>query len=66
MADPFKPAAGAMPPLLVGRNCVIEEFLESLNDDPGASGLLELITGVRDVGKTIMLTTLGDSIRERG
>ena len=66
MANPFKPTAGATPPLLVGRNRVIEEFLESLDDGPGAPGLLELITGARGVGKTVMLTALGDSARERG
>ena len=66
MANPFKPTAGATPPLLVGRNRVIEEFLESLDDGPGAPGLLELITGARGVGKTVMLTALGDSAREHG
>ena len=34
MANPFKPTAGATPPLLVGRSRVIEEFLESLDDGP--------------------------------
>ncbi len=66
MTNPFKPTAGATPPLLVGRNRVIEEFLESLDDGPGAPGLLELITGARGVGKTVMLTALGDSAREHG
>ena len=58
MTNPFKPTAGATPPLLVGRDRVIEEFLESLDDGPGAPGLLELITGARGVGKTVMLTAL--------
>lgn len=66
MANPFKPTAGAAPLLLVDRNRVIEEFLESLDDGPGAPGFLEFITGTRGVGKTVMLTALGDLARERG
>lgn len=32
----FKPTARAAPPLLVGRQDVIEEFVESIEDGPGA------------------------------
>ena len=66
MPNPFKPTAGAPPPLLVGRDHLIASFLESLDDGPGAPGLLTLITGARGVGKTVMLTELGDAARQRG
>ena len=61
MANPFKPTAGATPPLLVGRNRVIEEFLESLDDGPGAPGLLELITGAA----WSIITRLREPLRKR-
>lgn len=56
--NPFKPTAGATPPLLVGRDEVLERFAEALDDGPGAPGRLTLITGARGVGKTVMLTEL--------
>ncbi len=43
--NPFKPTAGATPPLLVGRDDTLEEFAESLDDGPGAPARLALFTG---------------------
>lgn len=60
MPNPFKPTAGATPPVLVGRRDVLDEFQESLDDGPGAPGLLQLLSGARGVGKTVMLTELGN------
>jgi hypothetical protein len=60
VANPFKPTAGAVPPLLVGRRGVLEEFQESIEDGPGAPGLLQLFSGARGVGKTVMLNELGE------
>jgi len=58
--NPFKPTAGATPPLLVGRSDAMEEFSESLADGPGAPGRLTIFTGARGVGKTVMLTEVAD------
>ena len=52
MPNPFKPTAGANPPLLVGRDDLIEEFAESIEDAPGAPMRLSIFTGRRGVGKT--------------
>lgn len=54
--NPFKPTAGAPPPVLVGRDDVLHEFEMAIEDGPGAPGRLALITGTRGVGKTVMLT----------
>jgi len=54
-ANPFKPTAGANPPLLVGRDDVLTELSDALDDGPGAPGRLTLITGQRGAGKTVML-----------
>lgn len=64
--NPFKPTAGATPPLLVGRDDDLEEFAESLDDGPGAPGRLTIFTGARGVGKTVMLTEVADTALQRG
>lgn len=58
MRNPFKPTAGATPPLLVGRQPILDDFAESIEDGPGAPYLLQLMTGPRGVGKTVMLGAL--------
>lgn len=63
MANPFKPTAGADPPLLVGRGDLIDEFLESIEDGPGAPLRLAFFTGPRGVGKTVLLNALGELVQ---
>jgi len=62
-ANPFKPTAGANPPLLVGRDEVIEEFIESIDDGPGAPGRLTIFSGPRGIGKTVMLNAVGNELQ---
>lgn len=57
-SNPFKPTAGKMPPVLLGRDEIIADFRESLANGAGAPGRLMLITGQRGYGKTVMLTEL--------
>lgn len=64
--NPFKPSSGATPPLLVGREQVLEDFAESLDDGPGAPGRLTIFTGARGVGKTVMLTEIAETALPRG
>lgn len=66
MPNPFKPTAGATPPLLVGRQPILESFQESIEDGPGSPFLLQLMTGARGVGKTVMLGELGDVAQRNG
>lgn len=54
--NPFKPTAGKMPPILIGRQSIIEDFSEALANGAGAPGRIMLITGQRGFGKTVMLT----------
>ena len=49
-----------MPPLLLGRQWATDRFSESIDDGSGAPDLLTLVTGARGIGKTVMLTELGD------
>ena len=54
--NPFKPTAGKMPPILIGRHSIIEDFSEALTNGVGAPGRIMLVTGQRGFGKTVMLT----------
>ena len=57
-ANPFKPTAGKMPPILIGRQSIIDDFTEGLVNGAGAPGRLMIVTGQRGFGKTVMLTEL--------
>lgn len=54
-SNPFKPSAGHLPPILVGRDGVLDDFREGLDDGSGAPGRLMRVTGARGVGKTVLL-----------
>ena len=64
--NPFKPSAGHLPPLLVGRDDILDDFTTALDDGPGAPGRLMRITGARGVGKTVILTEFRDLASKRG
>ena len=66
MPNPFHPSFGVSPPLLVGRDGVLEDFVEALEDGPGAAGRATLYTGARGAGKTVMLNAVEDRAKERG
>lgn len=65
--NPYTPNAGARPPALVGRDDLLESF-EILLDRlrRGHSEQSMLITGLRGVGKTVLLTSFEERARERG
>ena len=63
--NPFKPTAGKRPPMLIGRESVIEDFEEGLDNGAGAPGRLMLITGNRGCGKTVLLRELQRLANER-
>ncbi|WP_243387506.1 ATP-binding protein [Bifidobacterium felsineum] len=54
-----------MPPLLIGRDAIIDDFEEGLDDGPGAPGRLMRVTGARGVGKTVILTEFGRIAKAR-
>lgn len=58
-ANPFKPTAGKMPPILIGRDDVISDFAQGIENGAGAPSRLMLVTGQRGSGKTVLLTELG-------
>lgn len=66
LLNPFKPTAGAEPPVLVGRDKVLEDFSDGILEGVGSPGRLIRITGPRGSGKTVLLTELGDIACENG
>ena len=64
--NPYTPNAGARPPALVGRDDQLESF-EILLDRlrRGHTEQSMLITGLRGVGKTVLLTSFEERARER-
>jgi hypothetical protein len=64
--NPFHASFGVSPPLLVGRDDLLDDFAEALEDGPGAAGRATLYTGARGAGKTVMLNAVEDRARERG
>jgi AAA+ ATPase superfamily predicted ATPase len=54
--NPFRPGAGHQPPYLAGRTYEIREFQSLLDQDIVSSNLI--ITGLRGVGKTVLLESL--------
>lgn len=64
--NPFKPTAGKQPPILLGREEPIEEFIEGISDGAGAAGRLMRISGARGTGKTVLLKRLCDIAENQG
>lgn len=64
--NPYKPTAGKMPPVLMGREQDIADFFEGLNNGAGAPGRLMLVTGQRGFGKTVLLTEFVRIARSQG
>jgi hypothetical protein len=64
--NPFKPTFGAVPPILAGRDGLINEFADAIYDGPGAPGRATLYTGARGSGKTVLLNEVEDRARQQG
>lgn len=64
--NPFKPTAGKLPPILIGRQAIIDDFRHGLLNGAGAPERLMLLTGQRGYGKTVMLTELGKVALQQG
>ncbi len=64
--NPFHPTFGVSPPLLVGRDSLIEAVAEAIEDGPGAPGRATLYTGPRGSGKTVLLNAVEDQAKNQG
>lgn len=63
--NPFRATLGSSPPYLAGRRDEIFDFAEALDDGPGSHERVSLITGLRGVGKTVLLNAFEDEAKSR-
>lgn len=61
--NPFTPSFGVSPPVLSGRDEVLDLFTEALEEGPGSPYRAVVVTGQRGTGKTVMLNALEDAAR---
>ncbi|MEA5455921.1 ATP-binding protein [Sinomonas sp. JGH33] len=66
MQNPFRPTAGATPPVIVSRHGILSEFEYGLTIRSGAPGLLTIFTGTRGIGKTVMLSAAEEAAQAQG
>lgn len=66
MKNPFKPGFGVSPPILAGRDGLLQEFADGLDDGPGSPSRATLYTGARGAGKTVMLNAVEEHARSLG
>ena len=68
VANPFRPGAGRRPPLLAGRQPVLAAFdvLRRRAEDFGEGDRSWIVSGLRGVGKTVLLNELLDQVNTRG
>ena len=58
--NPFTSTLGRTPPVAVGREHYVGDFEQALYDGPGAHERISIVTGPRDIGKTVLLNELED------
>lgn len=67
MENPFTPESGSCPHVLMGRDAIIDEFIDALdNGTPGNQDTFPLLSGSKGIGKTTILVKISDILRDRG
>ena len=64
--NPFTPTFGVDPPLLVGRDDLLDDLVDALEGGLGSPGKATLYVGARGTGKTVMLNKAEELARTRG
>lgn len=64
--NPFTPSFGRIPPILAGRNFVVDEMLHALDQAASAPDLCTLYTGPRGMGKTALMLRIAELAGECG
>lgn len=64
--SPFRAGFGKTPPVLVGRDGVLEAFGAALEEGTWSLERITLIEGLRGVGKTVLINALEDIAQARG
>ena len=64
--NPFSPSFGTSPPVLAGRDVILDSIGDALAAGPTHPDYTALFIGVRGAGKTVMLNAVEDLARSRG
>jgi len=64
--SPFRAGFGKSPPLLAGRDDILDQLSDALVEGTWTSERASLVEGLRGVGKTVLLNAVEDRARERG
>ena len=64
--NPFSPSFGTSPPVLAGRDDILDSVGDALASGPTHPDYTALFIGVRGAGKTVMLNAVEDLARSRG
>ena len=64
--NPFTPAFGSEPMVLAGRENILEDILEGLENGPGDPNRATVLIGPRGSGKTVLLTKVADEAAKIG
>lgn len=64
--NPFTPSFGKVPPLMAGRERILDELLESFANGPGDPNLTTIFIGARGTGKTALLTCAANEAEQAG
>ena len=65
-ANPFTPTFGKVPLHIAGRESVIEDMSQALENGPGDPNLSSIFVGARGTGKTALLTAIANEAAQRG
>ena len=68
MINPFNPGAGRMPPFLAGRASIVRSLKADMRQvyDHSEGARPVIISGLRGMGKTVLLQELAEEARNRG
>lgn len=67
MKNPFTPESGSYPHVLMGRDAIIDEFIDALdNGAPRNQDTFPLLSGSKGIGKTVLLSKIADILLEHG
>jgi len=64
--NPFTPTFGSIPPMMAGRDRIINDILEGLDNGPGDPNRATIFIGARGSGKTVLLARIAEEASSHG
>lgn len=64
--NPFKPTFGSIPVAMAGRETIIHDIQEGLDNAPGDPNRASILIGARGTGKTVLLASIAEKAQEQG